>query len=393
MDDWLVFSVVVVALIVGWLLGNRSRSQQTRPAMPAPLHDEYFVGLNYLLSDRTDEAIDAFIRALEVNSETIPAYLALARLFRRKGDVERAIKVHQSLLARPDLSRSDSLKVQIALAKDYDAIGLLDRAETLLSDIVRQDPPVSTRNHTLRLLIKLYEKEREWFKATQASALLEPQARAEIAHEVAHYYCERAAHQINSDDLNEAQRLLEKAASTDPNCVRTSMLLAQLQMTHKDWKLAIKHLQRVEKQDVAFVSETVSMMRRCHDELGTNDELLRYFEHCMSVAPSASVMLAIAELIKEDRGAYAAGAYITDELKHYPTIKGFNRLIDLHLSYGGESARDSLRTLRSLTGTLEMTKPRYRCQNCGYAGKVLLWHCPSCRKWSSTKPVQGLEGE
>ncbi|BBB28848.1 lipopolysaccharide assembly protein LapB [Neptunomonas japonica] len=389
---WLIVPLVI-AIFIGWLLGRKSFSQEMKPASEGVLGRDYFIGLDHLLNEKTDAAIESFIRALEVNSETIPAHLALAKLFRRKGDVERAINIHQNLLARPDLSRQDSLRVQMALALDYDAVGLLDRTENLLKDIVKQNPPRETRRKALTVLTKLYEKEQEWHDALSTAQKLSPDETLDIRHECAHYYCELAEKSLKDQQYKEAADFTKQGLQLDPLSVRGSLLQSRIAIDQQQWKTAIRALRNVEKQNVKFVSETIKDLECCYSALQNRTEYEAYLRHCLSAAPSATVILALAEVIKDDRGVYAAGSFITDELKHRPSIKGFNRLIAMHIEHGSENARDSLKVLRSLIGTLEASKPRYLCQQCGFSGRALVWQCPSCKSWSTTKPIQGLEGE
>jgi lipopolysaccharide biosynthesis regulator YciM len=164
-------------------------------------------------------------------------------------------------------------------------------------------------------------------------------------------------------------------------------------MEQQQWKTAIRALRNVERQNVKFVSETINALERCYCALQNRTEYEAYLRHSLSSAPSATVILALAEMMKEDRGVYAAGAFITNELKQRPSIKGFNRLIAMHIEHGSESAKDSLKVLQSLIGTLEISKPRYLCEQCGFSGRTLVWQCPSCKNWDTTKPIQGLEGE
>lgn len=391
-NTWLIVPFVV-AIFIGWLLGRKSLRQDMKPASEGVLSRDYFIGLDHLLNEKTDAAIESFIRALEVNSETIPAHLALAKLFRRKGDVQRAINIHQNLLARPDLSREDSLRVQMALALDYDAVGLLDRTENLLKDIVKQNPPRETRRKALTVLTKLYEKEQEWHAALETAQKLNPDEAVNIRHECAHYFCELAEKSLKEGRYKEAADFTKQGLQLDSQSVRVSLLQSYIAMEQQQWKTAIRALRNVEKQNVKFVSETIKDLEQCYSSLQNRTEYEAYLRHCLSSAPSATVILALAETIKEDRGIYAAGIFITDELKHRPSIKGFNRLIAMHIEHGSENARDSLKTLRSLIGTLEMSKPRYLCQKCGFSSRSLVWQCPSCKSWSTTKPIQGLEGE
>ncbi len=391
-DNILLIIPLFLAIFIGWLLGKREvRKKQFKPQ--TNLSHEYFTGLDYLLNEKMDEAIESFIRALEINSDTIPAHLSLAKLFRRKGDVDRAIQIHQNLLARPDLSREDFMRIQMALARDYYAVGLLDRAENLLLDIIKTNPPKSTREKALGLLIKLYEKEGEWDSALETAQKLAVDGRKEISEELAHYCCELAEQALEVKKAAGAVKHLRRAEQFDAAHVRIALLQAKLAMAAEQWKVAIKYLKSILKHDRLFVSEAIPLLRICFDKIGSQKEYVEFLRICLAQAPSTTAITALAEEVRRDRGIYAAGSFITEELKRRPSVKGFNSLIDLHIEYGSESAKESLKVLRGLTGQLELSKPVYRCNSCGFSGRTLSWQCPSCKSWGTTKPIQGLEGE
>ncbi|MGH1461452.1 MAG: lipopolysaccharide assembly protein LapB [Neptuniibacter sp.] len=390
-DNYLLVIPIALAVGIGWWLG-RKECKKTKVPLATNLSHEYFTGLDYLLNEKMDEAIESFIRALEINSDTIPAHIALAKLFRRKGDVDRAIKIHQNLLARPDLNRDDFMRVQMALARDYYAVGLLDRAENLLQEIIKTSSK-SVQAKALTLLIKLYEKEGEWQNALDSAELLSQDYKKEIANELSHYCCELAEKFMTAKKMNQAADYMKKAALFDPGNVRVSLQQARFEMSSKNWKPAIKHLKSVARRDKLFVSETIPYMKTCCKKTDSMAEFTNYLQLSLGHAPSTTVILALAEQIKQDKGIYAAGSFITEELKRRPSVKGFNSLIDLHIEYGSDSAKESLAVLRGLTGQLENSKPIYRCNSCGFSGRSLSWQCPSCKKWGSTKPIQGLEGE
>jgi len=392
LDNAFLLIPIVLAIGIGWLLGKRDK--RSKPVQPqASLSHEYFTGLDYLLNEKMDEAIESFIRALEINSDTIPAHLSLAKLFRRKGDVDRAIQIHQNLLARPNLSKDDFMRIQMALANDYYSVGLLDRAENLLQDIIKSPSPKRIHNKALNLLIKLYEKEGEWAQAINAAGQLSFDERKDVIKELSHYGCELAEQSMKTGQIKAAQQYLKDAEQYDAENVRVSLLKAEIAMKSEQWKSAIKHLKRIAKQDRLFVSETIPLLQACYEQVGDKKDFLEYLRACLANAPSTTVLIALAHQVKDERGVYAAGSFITEELKRRPSVKGFNSLIDLHIEYGSESARDSLKVLRGLTGQLELSKPVYRCNSCGFSGKTLSWQCPSCKAWGTTKPIQGLEGE
>ncbi|WP_299198452.1 lipopolysaccharide assembly protein LapB [uncultured Amphritea sp.] len=391
MNDYLFIIPLFMAVAIGWLLGRRQRDNNS--PLPTSLQQEYFRGLDYLLSEKTDEAIESFIRALEINSDTIPAHLALAKLFRKKGDVERAIQIHQNLLARSDLCRDDFMRIQMALARDYFAVGLFDRAENLLLEIRAQRPGAETHQKVVALLIKLYEKEKEWGQAIEVA---KQQSAAELEGlevELSHYCCELAEGYIAQQRYRHATGKLNTALNFDKGCVRASLLLADIAIQQENWKGAISELKRIATQDPQFLSETIKRLQRCYAELKQLADFERLMKQWLNKYPSTSVMLALAGRILEQQGAYPAGAFITDQLKHRPSVKGFNRLIDLYIAHASKGANESLMVLRGLTGQLELSKPVYNCQRCGFSGKSLHWQCPSCQSWGTTKPIQGLEGE
>lgn len=394
LSDYLLIVPLFAAVGAGWWLG-RSQVLNRQAAEPstADLSREYFTGLDHLINENTDEAIESFIRALEINSDTIPAHLTLAKLFRRKGEVDRAVGIHQKLLARHDLLPSDSLRIQMALARDYDALGLLDRAENLLQDIILRAVDGEARRKALLLLVKLYEKEREWQQALDTARQLQAADRVEIESELAHYCCERAEGVLREGDSASAEKYLRQALVYDSGCCRASLIRARMQMAQGRWRAAIKALKQVLEQNPLFVPETLQPLADCYRALGTENELDAYLRTCLREAPSASVILALADRIWRTKDVYAAGKFLTEELKKRPSIRGFNRLIDMHIDYGSRSARQSLSVLRGLTGQLEQSKPIYQCNHCGFAGRTLHWQCPSCKQWGTTGPIQGLEGE
>ncbi|MDO6562763.1 lipopolysaccharide assembly protein LapB [Amphritea sp. 1_MG-2023] len=390
MNEYLFIIPLFVAVAIGWLLGRRQNNEHS---LQDTLQQEYFIGLDFLLSEKTDEAIDSFIRALEISSDTIPAHIALAKLFRKKGDVERALQIHQSLLARSDLCHADFMRVQMALARDYYALGLLDRAENLLLEIRSQRSNPEIRQKAAALLIKLYAKEQEWQQALDVAKQLSTAELQGLEVELSHYCCELAERLIGQQRYRHATEKLQSALAFDQAAVRASFLLADIAMQQQQWKKAIHALKQVALQDSAFLSETIARLQACYAALNQLLEFERLMKLWLNKYPSTSIMLALADRVLEQQGAYPAGAFITDQLKQRPSLKGFNQLIDLYIEHASKGANESLMVLRGLTGQLEQSKPIYHCQRCGFSGKSLHWQCPSCQNWGTTKPIHGLEGE
>ena len=228
LDTYFLF---LVAIIAGWLFGRVNLfGRKPKKTVNGNLFEDYFVGLNYLLNDEPDEAIDTFINALEINSETIETHLALGALLRRRGKVDKAINVHQALLARPGLSKefSDSTRLQLSL--NYIAAGLLDRAERLSNELLVENSPAKWA--ALEQLITIYQTEKEWEKAIEASeALLRNPANKKDDRKkgaAAHYCCELAEQQLQANQQNKAREQIKRAFGFDRHSIRAALLLARL---------------------------------------------------------------------------------------------------------------------------------------------------------------------
>ena len=397
MNDLLVFGLLFVAIGIGWFLGRRSTAAG---AGGAELPSQYYKGLNYLLDGRPDGAIDAFINALEVNSETLETHIALGNLLRKKGEVARAIRIHQNLLARPSLPRAQVHQAHLELARDYISAGLLDRAERLLLDLVEESP--EQRRASRRHLLEIYQSERDWQQAIdQATALLPRKSLLKgsaasgsdrgqpVAVSLAHFHCELAEEKRGAGDLAAARSLLQQALNHDKQCVRASLLLGEVELQSGNPKQAIKVLRRVKQQDPDFIPETIATLRRCYEQLGDPAAMNGYLRECLEVNPGAPVVLAVAEDLMQAEGPDAAGEYLSQQLAAQPSLRGLSRLISLQLDAAEGRARDNLDLLQVLVERLIAERPLYRCSHCGFAGQQLHWFCPGCKYWGTVKTLRG----
>lgn len=400
MNDYLVFILLFIAIAIGWFLGRRSQRQAIAAA---DLPSQYYRGLNYLLDGRPDGAIDAFIDALEVNSETLETHIALGNLLRKRGEVDRAIRIHQNLLARPSLPRDQVHQAHLELARDYISAGLLDRAERLLLDLVAESP--AQRRASQRHLLDIYQSERDWPRAIavaqellpRKSLLGSPQGRVEPGQPVnevlPHYFCEMAAQKRSAGDLQEARRLLQEALLHDKRCVRASIMLGEVEFECGRHKQAIKALRRVRQQDPDYVSETIPTLRRCHEALDERKALRSYLRECLESQPSAPLVIAAAEDILAAEGSDEAEAFLVRQLQKRPSMRGLEQLISLQMKAVEGRARDGLGLLQGLVQKLIEQRPAYRCSHCGFSGRRLHWFCPGCKYWGTMKTIRGTSME
>lgn len=385
----LLFLLLPVAAFSGWWVGRRGKPQhRTRECAEIP--SDYLKGLNYLLNEQQDKALDVFIHLLEVDRDTVETHLALGSLFRRRGEVDRAIRVHQNLIARPTLSREHRAQALFELGHDYMRAGVFDRAESLFQELIDSEPHTE---HALWQLIGIYQQEKDWDKAIETAHRLEAVSGKRYETLIAQYYCEMAESARRKGEWALAMKFIRRALSTDRNCVRASIMEGDMHLIADSPKLAIKAYRRVEQQDPDFVSETVQPLIDCYARLGRTQEMVEYLHRILNRHGGNTIMLALAELERQRNGEPAAVEFITTYLKAHPSVRGMDHLIELKLdtSHGGE--RENLSLLKGLTAALLEDKAIYNCRTCGFSGKSLHWQCPSCKQWNTTKPISGLEGE
>lgn len=380
--------VLIAAVGIGWWLGQREYRQKRNSQLG--LQADYYRGLNYLLNQQTDEALELFIHALEVNSQTVDTHLALGSLFRRRGEVDKAIQIHQNLLSGKGLDQEQVMLAELELAHDFIKAGLLDRAEELLLDIVQQ-PNQQTANAT-ELLVDVYQREQDWHKALEAGSAAHVSASVDLAQRLSHFCCELAEQALQSDQQQEGLDYLKRAKRHNADNPRVSFLRAQLSIQQENFRDAKRHLLIMAQQDEQLVPEIIQPLRLCFTQLGDIDGWRAWLNQAMTEYPSSSLLLAQAHEIGQQNDSDAA-SYLTENLRQRPSLKGFNYLIDLHMQWASENAKDSLQVLKGLTVALQRSKPHYRCRQCGFAGNSMHWQCPSCHQWGSTKPIYGLEGE
>lgn len=390
LSDLLIYSLLFAAIVIGWLLGKMERRRS--PAAPSnPLTREYFQGINLLLNDKRDEAVDVLLKTLEINSETADTYLVMGGLFRQRGEVDRAIRIHQDLLARPNLTREQQATVRLELARDYLKAGLLDRSERLLKELI--DEGSSHAPVCLSYLLTIFEQEKEWQQAADIAEQLNSKGNENLHTPLAHYYCELSEQAAKLDDAVEIRSYLRKALAADKNCVRASLLEGKLEEKLGNPKDAIKAYKRIKHQDPRYLPEALAPLERCHKAIGEDREYIKYLFGCIEEHPAVSLVISLSEGVRQLEGD-KAGAYVLAEyLKKRPSVKGLHRLIDYHMTNSSGEAKDNLGILKAFTSKLIEHKPVYRCSHCGYEGKLLHWHCPSCHRWGTITPIHGLEGE
>ncbi|WP_053142858.1 lipopolysaccharide assembly protein LapB [Erwinia billingiae] len=386
----LLFLLLPVAAAYGWYMGRRS-AQQDKQQEASRLSRDYVAGVNFLLSNQQDKAVDLFLDMLKEDSGTVEAHLTLGNLFRSRGEVDRAIRIHQALMESASLTYDQRLLAVQQLGRDYMAAGFYDRAEEMFSQLVDE---TDFRVGALQQLLIIHQATSDWPKAIEVAERLVKLGKDKQRMEIAHFYCELALQAMGSDDLDRAMGLLRKGESADRQSARVSIMMGRIHMAKGEYAKAVGHLQRVLEQDKELVSETLEMLETCYQQLAQPNAWAEYLKRCVEENTGAAAELYLSDVIEHDEGGEVAQLYINRQLQRHPTMRVFHRLMDYHLHEAEDGrAKESLMVLRDMVGEQIRTKPRYRCHKCGFTAHALYWHCPSCRAWSSVKPIRGLDGQ
>lgn len=387
----LLWLLLPVAAASGWILARRSLVPQLRSRPRGrDFSTDYFQGLNFLLNEQPDKAIEVFIRMLEVDNDTVETHLALGNLFRRRGEVDRAIRIHQNLIARPTLNKQQRGAALLELGQDYMRAGWLDRAESLFDELVENNL------HTvpaLRHLLDIYQQEKEWDKAIAVARRLDGEGRQSLKPVIAQYHCEQAELALKKSDEHTAGQCLKRALQYDRQCVRASLLQARLALHAGNSAVALKALHQVEEQDIDYLPEVLPVLRECYERAGAVADLKRYLRSVIDRYSGVSPVLMLSDLIAAADGPAAAAEFLAEQVRKRPSVRGLGRLIDLNLAGASGKNKDDMLILHELVVQLLSGKPKYKCGHCGFAGKSLHWQCPTCKEWNSVKPIHGVEGE
>jgi lipopolysaccharide biosynthesis regulator YciM len=375
-----------VLFAAGWLArGFESRAQANDQA---GLPRSYFRGLNFLLNDQHDKAIDAFIEVVKLDPETIELHHALGNLFRRRGEFDRAVRIHTHLLNRADLPAHARTQALAELGQDYLKGGLLDRAEDAFSRLL-DDP--HQRFDALRALLRIYQMEREWLKAVDCARRLEREAGESHSVAISHYFCELATTALDQARFDDAERSIDEALAVHRKSVRALILAGDLEDKRGRRDEALRQWQRVEAASAEHAPLIAARVADAMDATGQRDAALNWLRRMLLDAPSIDLLDVTVDRVMAWEGAAAAEALVVEQLRRSPSLLGFERLLEARLAMNKDDAE--LKLLANLLHGQTRKLARYRCTRCGFRAREYHWHCPGCTGWDTYPPrrIEELE--
>lgn len=344
----------------------------------------YFQGLNFLLNEQPDRAIEAFVEAVRVDPETIELHFALGSLFRRRGETERAVRMHQNLVEREDLKQDLKLQALAELGQDYLKAGLLDRAEAVFDKLRDSDLAEDAK----RNLLEIYQLEKDWEKAIAIASELPDFASHK---EIAEYYCELAAAEMIRSHRELALSYLQTAFERNRKCVRASLLQGDIQFQQDQVVAAIESWQRIEQQDPPYLALVAQRLLDAFRKLDRRQEGLQLLRGYLERYPSLDLLDVVFQLVLEADGPEAAYRLVRDELKRNPTLLGFDKLLEARLLLASAEIRPDLDLAKGIVQGYTRRLARYRCDNCGFKARQFYWRCPACGGWETYSPKRTEE--
>lgn len=391
----LLFLLLPIAVLYGWYMGQRS-AKKDQESVNNKFSRDYVTGLNFLLSNQQEKAVDLFLSMLQkqesenqiATESQFEAELTLGNLFRSRGEVDRALRIHQALENSPHYSFEQKLLAKQQLAKDFMAAGFYDRAENYY--IMLLDEPDFAVN-ALTQLAAIYQKTKEWRKAINVSEKLLKIFPNSDRVPLAHFYCEYAQSLKREESEKSFITTLQQALSYLPTCARASILLGDFFLAKHQYTEALHCYENVLNQDSSYLSEVLDNIKRCYVDLHQLSDFELFLIRANQIRKNSSVDLALAELIEQKDGVEAAQSVLYHQIQQNPNLITFHRFIHYQIHETEEGrGKENLKLLYDMVGARLKRRFQYRCVNCGYQSHRLVWLCPACRQWQQVKPVQSL---
>jgi lipopolysaccharide biosynthesis regulator YciM len=303
--------------------------------------------------------------------------------------VDRAIRFHQNIIAKPGLEPEQRTQALLELGEDYMRAGLLDRAERLFSELIESDAQTPS---ALRSLLEIYQQEKDWEKALQQAQRLEQVNSEHMGDVMAQFCCEMAEIAVTKGDNERARRQLRQARRHHPTCIRAHFILARLAVEDDDFKSALDSYEAIAELDSSYIPELLERYLDAAKTAGLSKRGRSKLEEWARTYSGISLILKLTDFIAEEKGGDQAGEFLIDALAAKPSVRGLDRLIELKAD-GYLKTESSDDILKAVTARLMSREPDYRCIHCGFSGQTHHWQCPSCRNWATTKTIHGVLGE
>lgn len=374
-----------VAACSGWVAANKNKTTSIlnlkSSANSFHFNQKYITGLNFILNDETDKALDVFLELFSVDNDTVETHMALGSLFRRRGEVERALRIHQNVIARPNLCAEQRLNGMIELGYDYLCAGVLDRAENIFKDIVKQYPD----NYlALKYLLDIYQQQRDWQSAIDVALLLQFNSDCDYSNNIAHYYCELMLAKKQEGNFNEAHYYIKQALKYQHANARANLLLADLYVKNQQFRKGTRIYQELAQNIKNHPEIILPLLVKTYEKNAANRyyDLFNFLNHLADKYPQIFAVSEVVSFFMDYKGYDYTCDLVSTTVVSNPKLKVIANLIEL-LGREQFTSDKNYNLLHNSMGKLLANTKNYKCQHCGFKYSELLWLCPSCKTWDT----------
>ncbi len=387
MENIFFFILMFLSIAIGWLLGYTYKSKSIKANRKVTPSEGMKQRLQLFFDSYSDDSLDRFIHSLDVTQETLSLHISIGKHFRTQGEVEKAILVHQNLMAHPEINSKASDSIVYELAKDYKAAGLFDRAQTLLYQL-KDSKQFSLKS--LKLLLDIHEAEKDWRSALAETHRIDLKRHKDIAIRVAQYTCEIAEEDASKGLFREAVTSYKQALSVDRECFRAYEGLARIAIKNKDYAVALQHLKQfvvLSPRHIPLVLPIFLEVTRITQSFQPHQD---YLQKIMLETGQIPIMLAVVDSMLEEGAQDKAASFLFDHLNHSPSLTGLDRLfkIDALANYSSE---DVLALVSRVLDEINIEQGAFLCDSCGFKSGHMHWMCPSCKSWQTISPLVEYE--
>ena len=382
-STFILAAIFLILAATGWLMGYFGE----RDEQP-PLNIDYLKGLNFLLNEQTDQAVEHFLEMVRVDSTTIETHFALGNLFRKRGEVNRAIRIHQNIIARPDISNEQRNHAFYSLARDYQHAGLLDRAEVLF---IRLSDKSEYKLQSLSNLIGIYEQEKEWQKAidaSQKSYKINNDNSFEL--QISHYICELAEEEIVDKNYKKANLLLKSIKNNKKKTLRLELVSAKIALILGDFDSATNVYFDILTKNSYLITESLPLL---FDMYNKQNKLLEFDSKLILILKKHAKMTNFVAYTAIVNGIKGSGVIDQCVEKYIQDDNALSAFIDANEVFQANSSTktEAVTKIRQGLKILATSNPRYQCNECGFSSQKLLWQCPSCKQWETQRPFLSVK--
>lgn len=371
--------------VMGWLTARMDIKELLSESSLLPR--SYFQGLNFLLSEQQDKAIEAFIEVVKVDPQTIELHFALGSLFRKRGEVDRALRMHLNLVERVDLDETKKQQALFELAQDYLKAGIMDRAEVAFQQLLTS--PYA--KESLDFLLEIYQKEKDWLKAIDICQRLTDLTGQRYKKEASAFYCELATYELSRKQVDAARVHLEQALDVNPQAVRATIMLGDMEIAAGDHKQAIETWKNIESQDAQYLPLAADKMLQAYRHIDREDDAISLLQMYQEKYPSQDLMNVLFQAVLKRDGATAANHLVRNELQRNPTLLGLDKFLEARLLEVTEKNRADVEMVKNLVHQRTRSLAMYYCSSCGFKARQFYWHCPACHGWETYSPKRSEE--